>query len=47
MVMMGLDIGDVRIGVAFTDRLLFAAHPYGVIAWGGFGGDQRDIPARP
>ena len=34
MVMMGLDIGDVRIGVAFTDRLLFAAHPYGVIERG-------------
>ncbi len=31
MVMMGLDVGDARIGVAFTDRLLFAAHPYGVI----------------
>ena len=34
MVMMGLDVGDVRIGVAFTDRLLFAAHPYGVIERG-------------
>lgn len=31
MVMMGLDVGDVRIGVAFTDKLLLTAHPYGVI----------------
>jgi putative Holliday junction resolvase len=31
MVIMGLDVGDIRIGVAFTDKLLLAAHAYGTI----------------
>lgn len=30
-VIMGLDVGDVRIGVAFSDPLLFGAHAYGSI----------------
>ena len=41
--MLGLDVGDVRVGVARTDELGFAAHPVGVFTRGTLEADLQHV----